>query len=94
MTIKAYILFKVNSGTEGDVCRKLADFDEVLDASIIYGEYDLMALVSVQEIEDLHKLLEKIRGIPSIILTSTMIIAKQYKGRNKINTLKAMEKLK
>ncbi len=95
MGIKAYILFKVNSGNETDVCRKLADFDEVIDVSIVYGEYDVMTFVNVQKIEDLNEvILEKIRGIPSIILTSTMIVAKEFKGKSKINTLKAIEKLK
>ena len=28
MSVKAYVLFKVTSGTEGDVCKKIADFDE------------------------------------------------------------------
>jgi len=38
VAIKAYVLLKVSSGTEREVCRKISDFDEVLDASIVYGE--------------------------------------------------------
>jgi len=83
MPIRAYILFKVSSGTEREIAKKIADFDEVLDAGIIYGEYDLIAKVSVQEMEHLNEFLEKIRSIPSIILTSTMIVAQEYKGKSK-----------
>lgn len=82
MVIKAYVLLKVSSGSEKDVCRRIADLDNVVDASIIYGEYDIIAKVSIQEISQLNDLLDKIRGIPSVILTSTMIVAQEYKGKS------------
>lgn len=83
MVIKAYVLFKVNSGTEKDVCRKIVELDNVLDASIIYGEYDIIARVTAQELSQLNEFLDNVRGNPSVILTSTMIVAQEYKGRNK-----------
>ncbi|MEM1716098.1 MAG: Lrp/AsnC ligand binding domain-containing protein [Candidatus Bathyarchaeia archaeon] len=82
MVIKAYVLLKVSSGAEKDVCKKIADLDSVIDASIIYGEYDIIAKVSAQEITQLNELLDKIRSVPSVILTSTMIVAQEYKGKN------------
>lgn len=82
MVIKAYVLLKVSSGAEKDVCKKIADLDSVIDASIIYGEYDIIAKVSAQEITQLNDLLDKIRSVPSVILTSTMIVAQEYKGKN------------
>lgn len=85
--IKAYILLKVNSGAEKEVCKKIADLEGVLDASIIYGEYDIITKVAVQEISNLNKLLDEIRSIPSVILTSTMIVAQEYRGKNKRETL-------
>ena len=89
MSIKAYVLLKVSSGTEREVCKKIAGFDEVLDASIIYGEFDIIAKISVDELSGLEVFLsESIRAIPSIMLTSTMIVAREYKGRAKRNALK------
>lgn len=87
MVIKAYILLKVNSGAEKEVCKKIADLDCVLDASIIYGEYDVIVKVSVEEIIQLNEFLDKIRSMPSVILTSTMIVAQEYKGKNKREVL-------
>lgn len=82
MTIDAYILFKVNSGTERESCEKIANFDEVLMVGITYGEYDIIARVSAQDLQALEKFsAEKIRKVPSVLLTSTMIIAKEYKGK-------------
>ncbi|OYT49664.1 AsnC family transcriptional regulator [Candidatus Bathyarchaeota archaeon ex4484_231] len=89
MSIKAYVLLKVSSGAEREVCKQIADFEEVLDASVIYGEYDIIAKVSVEELESLEIFLsENIRSIPSIMLTSTMIVAREYKGKAKRNALK------
>ncbi len=83
MTVEAYILFKVNSGTEREACEKIADFDEVLVAGIVYGEYDVIAKISVLDLQALEAFLaEKIRKVPSVILTSTMIIAREYKGKS------------
>jgi len=89
MSIKAYVLLKVSSGTEREVCKKITDFEEVIDASIVYGEFDIVAKVSVNELPSLEVFLsENVRNIPSIMLTSTMIVAREYKGRAKRNTLK------
>ncbi|HDO42409.1 MAG TPA: Lrp/AsnC family transcriptional regulator [Candidatus Bathyarchaeota archaeon] len=94
MLIKAYVLFKVNSGTEKDVCRKIADLDNVLDASIIYGEYDIVARIIVPELPKLNEFLDNVRSIPSVILTSTMIVAQEYKGKSKREELNAKTKKK
>ena len=83
MTVEAYVLFKVNSGTEREACEKIADFDEVLVAGIVYGEYDVIAKISVLDLQALEAFLaEKIRKVPSVILTSTMIVAREYKGKS------------
>lgn len=80
--VQAYILFKVNSGTEREVCKKIADFDEVLVAGIVYGEYDVIGKISVPNMEALEEFLTvKMRKVQSVILTSTMIIAREYKGK-------------
>ena len=89
MSIKAYVLLKVSSGREREVCKRIADFDEVIDASIIYGEFDIIAKISVDELSSLEVFLsEDIRNITSIMLTSTMIVAREYKGKAKRNALK------
>lgn len=82
--VQAYVLFKVSSGTEREVCEKIAGFDEVLVADIIYGEYDVIAKISVPDLEGLETFLsEKMRNVPSVMLTSTMIIAREYKGKTR-----------
>lgn len=82
MMVEAYVLFKVSSGTEREACEKIADFDEVLVAGIIYGEYDVIAKISVPNMQALEEFLTtRIKKVPSILVTSTMIIAREYKGK-------------
>lgn len=84
MVVEAYVLFKVSSGNAREACRKIAEFEEVTAASIIYGEYDVVARISVSSLQALEEFLaEKVRKVPSVILTSTMIIAREYRGKNK-----------
>ncbi|UCC33327.1 MAG: Lrp/AsnC ligand binding domain-containing protein [Candidatus Bathyarchaeota archaeon] len=81
--VQAYVLFKVSSGTEREVCEEIAGFDEVLVVGIIYGEYDVVAKISVPNMQVLEEFLaEKIRKVTSVILTSTMIVAREYKGKS------------
>lgn len=82
MPVQAYILVKVNSGAEKEVCRNIINLDEVLEASITYGEYDIVAKVSVPELHSLEDFLsDQARKVPGVILTSTMIIAQEYRGK-------------
>jgi len=83
MALLAYVLCKVSSGTARDVCQKLVEFDEIIQADIIFGEYDVIAKVSTPDLDALEEFLsQKVRNIASIILTSTMIIAREYKGKS------------
>ena len=87
MTILAYVLLKVGSGLEREACKKVADFEEVLMADITYGEYDVTAKIAAANMEALDEFLtEKLRKVPGVLVTSTMIIAREYKGRNNRTT--------
>lgn len=83
VTILAYVLFKVSSGTEREVAKKLIEFDEVLQTDIIFGEYDVIAKMSTKDLDLLESFVsEKVRTVPNVLVTSTMIISREYKGKN------------
>jgi DNA-binding Lrp family transcriptional regulator len=82
MAVLAYVLFKVSSGTEREVCQQLAEFDEVLHADIIFGEYDVVAKIETSDLSTLEEFVsDKIRAVPNVLVTSTMIISREYKGK-------------
>ena len=74
---EAYVLLKVTPGYERNIVKELKDIPEIEDINELYGEWDMIAKVSVVRIEDLDALLsEKMRKIEGVTLTSTMIVAK------------------
>ena len=80
MSVKAYIMINVKTGTEDEVCEKVLKFSEVEEAAAIYGEYDLILKVEAKDMNKLDKfIVDKLRAIPDILLTATMLIAKEYK---------------
>jgi DNA-binding Lrp family transcriptional regulator len=83
MVVLAYVLFKVGSGTEREVCQKLVEFDDVLHADIIFGEYDVVAKIVTPDLGKLEEFVSRqVRNVPNVLVTSTMIVSREYKGKN------------
>jgi DNA-binding Lrp family transcriptional regulator len=81
--IKAYLMCKAHSGRVRDVLNKIGKFFGVIKADLVYGEYDVIAIIQAKNILELDFITQEIRhSIPSIILTSTMIIAREYRGKD------------
>ncbi len=80
MTVKAYILVNVSTGTEDEVCKALVEFDEVEEVATIYGEYDAIIKVAAKDMKNLDDFITtQLRSLPNIFMTSTMIIAREHK---------------
>jgi DNA-binding Lrp family transcriptional regulator len=83
LAILAYVLFKVASGTEREVAQKITEFKEVKEADIVFGEYDVVASLTIDSLGKLEEFVsESIRNVPNVLVTSTMIISREYKGKN------------
>ena len=82
MGILAYVLFKVGSGSEREVCQKIIELAEVVHANIIFGEYDVVAKVKTNDIDKLEEFVSyKVRKISNVLVTSTMIVSREYKRK-------------
>ena len=80
MTILAYILITMQSGGEKEVLKRISNFKEIIEANLIVGEFDAVVKVKVEDISELDKFLtDKLRALPDVFLTTTMIITQQYK---------------
>lgn len=75
--MQAYILVNSERGKEQDIYEAVNLLEEVVSAHIVFGEWDMIARVDVENSEALGTLiLDKIRPLPGVTLTSTLIIAK------------------
>lgn len=76
--MEAYILLQLMEGNEEKVLDEVKDIDNVRGASLVFGEWDLIAKVDVESNEELATLLlEKFRSNENVRLTSSLIVAKQ-----------------
>ena len=81
MSILAYVLVTLHSGSEKDALKEIASFDEAIEVDLVYGDYDALVKVRVEELSQLNEFLsDKLRALPDIYQTATIIVAKQYKG--------------
>ena len=79
MAVLAYVLVTLNPGTEKDILKKIAYLDEVTRVSMMYGEYDAIIKVYTETLDQLNQFLtDKLRVLPDIFQTATLIVAKTY----------------
>lgn len=73
----AFVLIALRECDETEIMDKLADMKEVKEVHILFGEWDLIAKLQIENAEALATfVIEKIRTIQEIKVTSTMIAAK------------------
>jgi DNA-binding Lrp family transcriptional regulator len=82
MAVLAYVLVTMKSGSEKEIMKKVSSLEEVTEVSLLYGEYDAIVKVRFEELSQLDKFLtDKLRVLPDIFLTTTMIVAKEYRHK-------------
>ncbi len=73
--MKAYLFIATNSEEEQTVVEAIQQFPEIQKANIVFGEWDIVALIEAESPEKLGSfVMEKIRKLPEVRLTSTMIL--------------------
>jgi len=73
--LTAYVLIKVAAGAEAKVFEALTQIEGVEEVNVVYGEYDIIAKVNAQSMDDLRKIvIKQIRGIGGIVKTETAIV--------------------
>ena len=72
--VTAFVLCRTDAGKEREVVQKMKALPNVEDAYVVYGEYDVIAKITVEELKMLDTFLtENVRTLSSVKMTSTMI---------------------
>ncbi len=78
----AYVLITVQSGSEREFLTQISEFNEVVEANLVIGENDIVIKIDVKDITHMDKFLtDKLRVLPDVFLTTTMIITEQVKPK-------------
>ena len=82
MGLLAYVLITVKSGSEREFLKEISKFKEVVEANLVIGENDVVIKIDVEDIFHMDKFLtEKLRVLPAVFLSTTMIITEQIKPK-------------
>ncbi len=77
---KALVLINAEIGKENEILHELCKIAEVERALLVYGVYDLVANLQADTMEKLEDAITlKIRRIPGIRSTLTLIVSRQCK---------------
>ena len=70
----AFVLIRAEPGCEQDVYLSLLEIDSISETHVAYGEYDIIARIDFDDEYEMAKtLIGKMRSLPGIIKTETLI---------------------
>lgn len=73
----AYIQIALESAKENQIYDALCSMNEVSEVHMLFGEWDIIVKLELESPEALSAfVISKVRTIPGVRLTSTMIVAK------------------
>lgn len=76
---RAYILINTKSNREYEVVKELKTVTGVKSADVLFGYYDIVAIVETETLNDIGRVIEEIRSkTDGIEKTSTMIVKDDY----------------
>ena len=74
--MKAYVLITVTMGRVKEVVKNLMRSEKVVEANMVFGPYDAVAIVQVKSLDELGNLLTNvIQPIPGVLETLTCLAA-------------------
>lgn len=71
--IKAYLLMVCEVGLERDIEEEVRKVENVTNVDIVYGEYDMIVTIVVNDIKQLDKVVSEIRHIKGVLRTMTLL---------------------
>jgi len=68
-------LLSTEVGAEEDVFKELLEIDNVIEAYIVYGVYDIVAKIKAKSHDELREIIiNRIRRMPKVRSTTTMVV--------------------
>ena len=73
--IVAFTLVQVKPGYEHQVATELEKVPEIEEVYLVYGEWDLIVKIKAKTIKELKEIvIKKIRALPAVETTSTLVV--------------------
>ena len=69
----AYVLALASAGSEHDIAEQIKKIEDVTDAKVCYGAWDIVVSVQTENFGKLDAVVTKIRKLPNIEQTTTLV---------------------
>jgi DNA-binding Lrp family transcriptional regulator len=73
MAFSAYILGVSEIGKEKEVLQRCLNIKDVVEGTIVFGEYDVIVKVVTDDVKELSRRVEEIRRVEGLLRTATLI---------------------
>ena len=73
MAFSAYILGVSEIGKEKEVLQRCLNIKDVVEGTIVFGEYDVIVKVMTDDVKELSRRVEEIRRVEGLLRTATLI---------------------
>ncbi|MCC6045721.1 MAG: Lrp/AsnC ligand binding domain-containing protein [Ignisphaera sp.] len=75
---RAIVLINTDVGMEEEVAKMLSQIPEVKEAYVVYGIYDVVAIIEAESFDRLRNVvISKIRKMPHIKASTTLIVVEK-----------------
>lgn len=80
MAQKAIVLINIEIGSEEEVLNQLNKIPNVKETYLVYGVYDIVAVIEAQTQDELREIVVKhVRRLPKVRSTTTMMVIEERK---------------
>ena len=76
--MRAYVLLKLEPGSEKDIMRGLQELQPVIEASIIHGPYDCLVELRREDLESINDTVFQIREMEGVADTLTCLVTRSW----------------
>ncbi|RLF54870.1 MAG: Lrp/AsnC family transcriptional regulator [Thermoplasmata archaeon] len=77
-----FVLITVSPMKEKEIFDKLSSIEEIAEIYPLFGEYDILAKIEAKDFDEIGSVvIKKIRAIPGVIDTKTLVSTESLKGK-------------
>jgi len=74
----AFVLINTDPASMPEVLKKVKAIEEMKEAEMVYGVYDIIAKVKTETMDQLKQIITyKIRTLPNVLTTQTLLVIPQ-----------------
>ncbi|MFQ5801531.1 MAG: Lrp/AsnC ligand binding domain-containing protein [Candidatus Methylomirabilales bacterium] len=75
--VRAYIFIEATKARDLKVEEEIVTLPGVKQADVVTGQFDVIAMVEVEELGALWELVDKIQSLPPVVKTTTNVVVKR-----------------